>query len=74
MSMFSYFKPISTALLPNAELDDIKIVLKLFLPWNWSKWQEGKEIGELENKFKEYFGVKHAISFSSGRAGLYAIL
>lgn len=70
----SIFSPISTALLPNAEKDDIKLVLKLLLPWNWNKWRGGKEIGELENKFKEYFGVKYAISFSSGRVGLYAIL
>ncbi len=74
MSIFSKFTPISTALLPNAESDDIKLVLKSFLPWNWSKWREGKEINELENKFSQYFGVRQAISFSSGRVGLYAIL
>lgn len=74
MSILSRFTPISTALLPNAEFDDIKLALKLFLPWNWNKWRDGEEISELENKFKEYFGVKHAISFSSGRVGLYAIL
>lgn len=75
--MFKIFKkytPVSTALLPNAELDDIKIVLNMFLPWNWSKWKNGKEIGELEDEFKEYFSAKHAVSFSSGRVGLYAIL
>ncbi len=74
MSIFSRFTPISTALLPNAEKDDIALVLKLFLPWNWKKWLTGNETKELENEFKEYFGVKHAISFSSGRAGFYAIL
>ncbi len=74
MSIFSNFKPISTALLPNAEVDDIKLVLQSFLPWNWNRWRTGKEIGELENKFQEYFGAKNAISFFSGRVGLYAIL
>jgi len=74
MSIYSIFAPISTALLPNAEKDDIFLVLRLFLPWNWNKWANGKEIGNLENKFKEYFGIKYAVSFSSGRAGLYAIL
>lgn len=68
------FSPIATALLPNAEKDDILLVLKLFLPWNWSKWQRHEAVGELENKFREYFKLKHAISFSSGRVGLYAIL
>ncbi len=74
MTIFSKFTPISTALLPNAESDDIMLVLKSFLPWNWSRWREGREIRELENKFSQYFGVKNAISFSSGRVGLYAIL
>ncbi len=74
MSIFSYFKPIITALSPNAEKDDIFLALNLFLPWSWSKWQKGKDIQQLENKFKEYFNVKYAISFSSGRVGLYAIL
>lgn len=74
MSLFSRFTPISTALSPNAESDDIRLVLKLFLPWNWGKWKKGIEIEKLENKFKEYFGAKYAISFSSGRTGLSAIL
>lgn len=74
MSIFSRFTPISTALLPNAESDDIRLVLKMFLPWNWNMWRNGKEIIELENKFSQYFGVKQAVSFSSGRIGLYAIL
>jgi len=74
MSIFSKFTPISTALLPNAEADDIRLVLSMFLPWNWAKWYEGKEAEKLENKFKEYFGVTNAISFSFGRAGLFAIL
>lgn len=74
MSIFSHFTPISAALLPNAESDDIRLVLSMFLPWNWNKWRVGKEINELESKFSQYFGVKQAISFSSGRVGLYAIL
>ncbi|MDP3057188.1 MAG: DegT/DnrJ/EryC1/StrS family aminotransferase [bacterium] len=72
--IFKKYAPVSAALLPNAEFDDIKLVLSMFLPWNWSKWRSGKEISELEEKFKEYFSVKHAFSFSSGRVGLYAIL
>lgn len=74
MPLFSYFKPITTALSPNVESDDIFLVLGLLLPWNWKKWQTGNELGELENKFREYLGLKYASSFSSGRAGLYAIL
>lgn len=73
-AIFKKFTPISAALLPNAESDDVAIVLRSFLPWNWRTWQEGKEIVELENKFKKYFGIKYAIGFSSGRVGFYAIL
>ncbi len=74
MSIFSRFTPISAALLPNAEFDDVAIALRSFLPWNWYKWKQGDGISKFEDKFKEYFNVKYAFSFSSGRAGFYAIL
>lgn len=74
MSIFRYFTPISTALLPNVEIDDIQLVLSFLLPWNWSNWREGKKNSEFENIFSKYFGIKSAVSFSSGRVGLYAIL
>jgi len=66
------FKPIFISLSPNTEKDDIWLALKLiFQPW---KWKRGKKIEELESQFREYLGVKYAISFNSGRAGLIAIL
>jgi len=65
-------KPISISLSPNTERDDIWLAFWLkFQPWRWKK---GREIGELENQFKDYLGVKHAISFNSGRSSLVAIL
>jgi len=67
-----YFKPISISLSPNTERDDIWLALKLiFKPW---LYKNGKAILELENEFKNYLGVKYAISFNSGRSSLFAIL
>ncbi len=70
MSIFSKYSPISVALSPNAERDDLWLVLKLI----FSGWKNSQAILELENKFKEYFKTSRAFSFSSGRVGLYAIL
>jgi len=65
-------KPIFTALSPNTEWDDVWLALKLiFQPW---KWINGGAVKELEQKSREYLGVKHAFAFSSGRGALYAIL
>lgn len=65
-------KPISISLNPNTEKDDVRLALGLILqPW---RWKNGDTIKELENKFKNYLGVKHAVSFNSGRSALMAIL
>ncbi|MEK7080737.1 MAG: aminotransferase class I/II-fold pyridoxal phosphate-dependent enzyme, partial [Patescibacteria group bacterium] len=70
--MISWYKPISISLSPNVEKDDVKLALNLIIrPWLWKR---GKGIEELENEFQKYLGVKHAISFNSGRSALYAIL
>jgi len=66
------FKPISISLSPNTQKDDILLAFKLiFQRW---KWKRGKAIEELENEFKKYFNVKHAISFNSGRSSMIAIM
>ena len=73
--MHNPFKPIAVALSPNTSKEDVFLALALMIfPWNWKKWKKGKAIGELENKFKNYFGAEYAFSFASGRAGLFAIL
>lgn len=70
--MFKDLKPISISLNPNVEKDDVRLARKLiFQPL---KWKKGRIAGELENNFREYFNVKHAFSFNSGRSGLFAIL
>lgn len=72
MKICQQFKPISISLSPNTEKDDIRLVFKLiFQPW---LWKNGKTIIDLEEEFKKYLGVKHAISFNSGRSSLLAIL
>lgn len=66
------FRPISISLSPNTEKDDIRLAFKLlFQPWLWKR---GKAINTLEEEFKNYLGVKYAISFNSGRSSLLAIL
>lgn len=66
------FKPISISLSPNVQKDDVALALKLlFQPW---KWKRGAAVSQFEKEFADYLGVKHAISFNSGRSALYAIL
>jgi len=68
----SYFKPISISLSPNVEKDDLHLALNLIIrPWLWKK---GKAIKNLEGEFREYLGVKYAVSFNSGRSSFFAIL
>jgi len=65
-------KPISISLSPNNEKDDVRLACSLiFQPW---RWRRGKEISTIEEKFKNYLGLKHATSFNSGRSSLMAIL
>jgi dTDP-4-amino-4,6-dideoxygalactose transaminase len=72
MKICQSFRPISISLSPNTEKDDVFLALKLiFQPW---KWKSGKGIEVLENEFKNYLGVKYAISFNSGRSAFLAIL
>ncbi len=77
----SFLKPISTSLSPNTEKDDILLAFKLlFQPWRWKISvnqrlnQRESAVQELEEEFKKYLGVKYAVSFNAGRAGLMAIL
>jgi len=76
MNFCQYFKPISISLSPNTEKDDILLAFKLiFQPWLWKNPSTGSgQVVDLEEDFKKYLGVKHAISFNSGRSALIAIL
>jgi perosamine synthetase len=63
---------IFTSVSPNTEHDDIfRAWRMLFTPWRWKK---GNYVAALEESFKTYFDVPHALSFQSGRNSLYAIL
>ena len=76
MNFCQQFKPISISLSPNTEKDDIDLALKLiFQPTLWKEklGETGSPPVKLEQEFKKYFGIKHAYSFNSGRAGLMAI-
>lgn len=76
MSSSQHLKPISISLSPNTEKDDIRLAFKLlFQPWKWKARDKGQAASdELEEEFKKYLGLKHAISFNSGRSALMAIL
>ncbi len=74
-------KPISISLSPNTEKDDVRLAFKLlWQPWLWKtpfnkKVAAARNLSDsLEEEFRKYFGVKHAISFNSGRSSLMAIL
>lgn len=75
MSILKTFQPIASAFAPNYTFKDVLIAKKyLFLPWMWDKILKGDDTKFLEEKFRNYLGVKYAISFDSGRSGFYAIL
>ncbi|MFZ2970126.1 MAG: DegT/DnrJ/EryC1/StrS family aminotransferase [Minisyncoccia bacterium] len=89
MSILKLFQPIASAFAPNYTIVDVLIAWKyVFLPWKWGKLQEdesfktphtpllggGRNFRKLERKFCEYMEARWAVSFDSGRSGLYAIL
>jgi len=66
------FSPISVSLSPNVQKDDVFLAYKTAL--NPGTWKTGGKIKELEDGFKNYFGVKYAFSFNSGRSSLMSII
>jgi len=74
---FQNLRPISISLSPNTEKDDVRLAFHLFFqPWRWKQGIKNKELGikDLEDEFKEYLGIKYAVSFNSGRSAFLAIL
>jgi len=73
--MTIFHKTIFTGLAPNLTGRDTRTALTyLFLPWRWLKISSGKYAGLAEKKLREYFNVKHANVFDSGRSALYYAL
>lgn len=71
------FQPISISLSPNTEKDDVWLAFKLiWQPWRWkgNPSASSGQVADLENEFRQYLGVKYAVSFNSGRTSLMAIL
>lgn len=65
-------RPIAIGLSPNTEGKDVVMALRLLsTPWNYS-W--GECVFGLEQWFRKFFQVAFAVSFSSGRGALFAIL
>jgi perosamine synthetase len=64
--------PVAISLSPNAFPEDILLVLKIiFSPWCW---HQINQIKKLEAEFRQFFKVRYAISFNSGRVAEYALL
>lgn len=66
------YRPISTALSPNTERDDIVLAKKLLL--NPKHLVKGSAVHRLEEKIKELLPIKYAYTFRSGRSALYTAL
>ena len=65
-------RPITCALSPNTEHDDILHAVRLTLrPWRWKK---GSATRDVEAWFRRYYTGSTAVSFNSGRAALMALL
>ncbi|EKE06991.1 MAG: DegT/DnrJ/eryc1/StrS aminotransferase [uncultured bacterium] len=62
---------IFTGFHPNIYKKDVSTALSfLFLPWKWSQLKKGNNIIQVENWLQNYFSVKYAITFDSGRTAL----
>lgn len=73
--MAIFHKTIFTGFAPNLTARDAVISLSyLFLPWRWPFIIKGKFSALAEKKLQEYFNIKHAYVFDSGRSALYYAL
>lgn len=65
-------RPIAISLSPNTTKHDVFLAFQLLLsPWRYFR---GNGVKQLEQWFRTFFGVSHAVSFASGRAALTAVL
>ena len=68
----NFKKTIFTGFAPNLTKQDAQTALKfLFLPNYWNKIKTGDDLEKIEQQLKNYFGVKYALLFDSGRSALY---
>lgn len=68
-------KTIFTGFAPNLTGRDTALALGyLILPWRWPKILLGDYAVLAEKKLREYFNIKHAYTFDSGRSALYYAL
>lgn len=65
-------RPIAISLSPNLEGKDVLLSLKLLL--SPRSFYNGDCVRRLETYFRRFFSVSYAVSFTSGRGALYAIL
>jgi len=64
-------KTIFTGFAPNLTSQDVRIALSyIFLPWKWKNMNQGKNIERCEREIEKYLGIKHSVTFDSGRSAL----
>ncbi len=70
-----YKKPIFTGFAPNLKMRDVFTAVGfLSLPWRWKKLRVGESVGKVEDWLKNYFQIKYAFTFDSGRTALHYAL
>jgi len=70
-----YKKPIFTGFAPNLTLQDLRKACGfVFVPWRWWKLRMGESVAMVEELIKNYFQIKHAFTFDSGRTALHYAL
>lgn len=68
----NFKKTIFTGFAPNLTKQDVRTSLKfLFYPNYWKKIKRGEGLEKTEQWLKNYFNVKNALLFDSGRSALY---
>lgn len=68
----NFKKTIFTGFAPNLNKQDVLTSLKfLCFPNYWTKLKTGDSLEKAEQQLKDYFDVKHALLFDSGRSALY---
>ena len=66
---------IFTGFAPNLTAKDVrKATSFLTLPWKWPYLRSGEYVNKVEDWLKNYFGIKQAVTFDSGRTALYFAL
>lgn len=65
---------ISISHAPNATVQQQALCRTLLRPWMIHQWKQGSDVKALESWFKTRYSTADAVSFSTGREALYAVI